>query len=254
MRKLLALCAIAAAAVLVPADAVLIGGGTLASAQPRRAQASAPFSPSHWWTADGTAQDAVGNDDGTALNGADYAPGIRGLAFHFNGEGAEYRFDEVGGNFDRRPFTLAFFIRTTSTAMQAIWEKRPVCDAASFWGFRMIGGAPGGEMMSDSTGADYTFGMVDSGKNISDGGWHHLALVRKGPEATIYVDGMPAATARTPHPVTLANAVPMRAGMSACTFVDGTVPLNGELDELMIFDHALREPDIQTLIGFLRGP
>jgi concanavalin A-like lectin/glucanase superfamily protein len=248
--------------VVVGAAAVLIGSGGLASAQPQRAQDKAPFSPSHWWTADGNAQDAVGNDDGTALNGADYAPGLRGLAFHFNGEGAEYRFDEVGGNFDRRPFTLAFFIRTTSNAQQAIWEKRPVCDAASFWGFRMTGGGgvpagettPAGEMMSDATGADYTFGMLVSGRNVSDGDWHHVALVRTGTQAKIYVDGTPAATARTPHPVTLANAVPMRVGMSACTFIDGTVPLDGELDEIMIFDHALSRPNIQTLIGFLRSP
>jgi hypothetical protein len=139
-----------------------------------------------------------------------------------------------------------------SSQQQAIWEKRPVCDAASFWGFRMSFGIPGAELMSDATGRDYT--SFSSGRNVGDGAWHHVALVRTGTSATIYVDGEPAASTSTSHPVTLANAVPLRAGMSACTGVDGTMPFNGELDELMIFEHALTQAEIQAVIGFLREP
>ena len=54
-------------------------------------------SPTHRWTADGTAADSVGTDDGVALNGADYVPGVRGQAFHLNGPAAEFRFDTSGG-------------------------------------------------------------------------------------------------------------------------------------------------------------
>src|SRR5262245_8896808 len=112
--------------------------------------------PTHWWPANGTARDRIGTDDGHLLNGATYTRGFNGQAFHFNGQGSEVDFDQVGGNFNRDPFTLAFFIRTTSPLPQAIWEKRPVCNAASFWGFRMTGNLWGAELDGDEFGTDNT--------------------------------------------------------------------------------------------------
>jgi hypothetical protein len=38
-----------------------------------------------------------------------------------------------------------------------------------------------------------------------------------------------------------------------CTGVDGTNPYNGDLDELMIFDQALTQQQINTVISALRG-
>jgi hypothetical protein len=231
------------------ASASVIASGGASAAMP--AGSPAPL-PTHWWTADGTARDRIGTDDGQLLNGVTYTSGFSGQAFHFNGQGSEVRFAEVGGNFGRDPFTLAFFIKTSSPAQQAILEKRPVCDAASFWGFRMTGGLWGAELMSDEFATDYT-GVPGSQVDISDGSWHHVALVRNGTTNTIYVDGANPGTAISPHPVLLSNTAPMRAGMSACTFVDGTNPYDGELDELMIFDTALRHGQINALIRFLRA-
>jgi len=211
---------------------------------------SAP-GPTHWWTADGTAQDRIGTDDGQLLNGVTYTRGFSGRAFHFNGQGSEVQFDAVGGNSDREPFTLAFFIKTTSPLPQAIWEKRPVCNAASFWGFRMTGNLWGAELDGDEFGTDNT--GVPGAPIIADGKWHHVALVRDGTINTIYVDGANPGTAISPEPVQLSNTTPMRAGMSACTYVDGTNPYEGDLDELMIFDRALSPEQINVLIHSLRG-
>jgi hypothetical protein len=233
--------------ILASTSVISVGGASAAE----RANRPAPI-PTHWWPADGTAQDLIGTDDGQLLNGAAFTSGFSGEAFHFNGEGSEVRFDEVGGNFGRDPFTLAFFIKTTSPLQQAILEKRPVCNAASFWGFRMTGGLWGAELMSDEFGTDYT-GVPGSGRDIGDGSWHHVALVRDGTNATIYVDGAPVGAATSPEPVLLANTAPMRAGMSACTFVDGTNPFDGDLDELMTFDRALNQGQITALIQFLRA-
>jgi hypothetical protein len=231
----------------------LAGGG--APADVRTAQNEPPFSPTHWWKANGTAKDAVGHDDGRRVHGAGYTLGVRGdedKAFSFNGNRAEFRFDDRGGNFARNAFTLAFFIKTTSTAMQAIWEKRLVCNANSFWGFRMSDGVPGAELMSDQLGRDYV-GNFSSGRNIGDGAWHHMALVRKGVKATIYIDGVLAATKSKRRAVDIWNDEPLRAGMSICVGVDGTRPFSGELDELMIFERALTQKKIQALIGLLTG-
>lgn len=217
------------------------------AAQPAR---KAP-KPTHWWTADGTARDRVGSDDGQLLNGVTYTSGFSRKAFHFDGQGAEVDFDAVGGNFNRDPFTIAFAIKTTSQVSQAILEKRPVCNAASFWGFRMTGNLWGAELDGDEFGTDNT--GVPGAPIIADGEWHHVALVRDGTNNTIYVDGANPGTAISPNPVQLSNDAPMRAGMSACTYVDGTNPYEGDLDELMIFDQALTPPQINDLIDSLRG-
>lgn len=224
---------------------------TVTAAPAAQSVASMAPIPTHWWPADGTARDRIGTDDGQLLNGVTYTSGLRGQAFHFNGQGSEVRFDEVGGNFGREPFTLAFFIKTTSPVSQAIWEKRPVCNAASFWGFRMTGNLWGAELMSDEFGADNT--GVPGAPIIADGSWHHVALVRDGTTNTIYVDGAHPGTATSPHPVLLSNTAPMRAGMSACTGIDGTNPYDGDLDELMTFNTALRQQQINALIRFLRA-
>ena len=200
-------------------------------------------SPTHWWTADGTAADSAGTDDGVALNGADYAPGVRGQAFHLDGPAAEFRFDTSGGNFEAQDFTLAFFMRTTSLAQQAIVEKRPICDAGSFWGFRMRDGIPGAEL--DANGRDRP--VLSSNRFVADGQWHHVALVRAGTTATLYVDGTPAASDTTPEPTMLHNDAPLRVGMSACTGIDGTGPYSGDLDELMTFPAALSQADVEAL-------
>lgn len=231
---------------------VIAGGG--APANVRTAQTEPPFSPSHWWTADGTAKDAVGYDDGRRVRGARYTPGVRGgddRAFSFDGKRAEVRFNDRGGNFGRHAFTLAFFIKTTSTDMQAIWEKRLVCNATSFWGFRMSNGVPLAELMSNQLARDYV--NFSSGRNIGDGAWHHMALVRRGVTATIYIDGVVAATKSRRRANDIWNDKPLRAGMSICVGVDGTQPFDGELDELMIFERALTLKKIQALIDFLTG-
>jgi hypothetical protein len=228
--------------------------GVLSAVAAAPAAEPAPISaprPTHWWPANGTARDRVGSDDGQLLSGVTFMSGFRGKAFHFNGQGSEVLFDEVGGNFDRNPFTLAFFIKTTSPLSQAIWEKRPVCNAASFWGFRMTGNLWGAELDGDEFGTDNT--GVPGAPIIADGHWHHVALVRDGTNNTIYVDGANPSTAISPHPVQLSNTAPMRAGMSACTGIDGTNPYDGDLDELMIFDQALSQPQINAVIASLRG-
>jgi hypothetical protein len=233
--------------------ALTVGGlSSTVTAAPAAQPAATPAPiPTHWWTADGTARDRIGTDDGQLLNGVTYTTGFSGQAFHFNGQGSEVQFDEVGGNFGRDPFTLAFFIKTTSPVSQAIWGKRPVCNAASFWDFRMTGNLWGAELDGDEFGTDDT--SVLGAPIIADGNWHHVALVRNGTNNTIYVDGAHPVTTTSPHPVLLSNTAPMRAGMSACTGVDGTNPYDGDLDELMTFNTALSQQKINALIHFLRA-
>jgi hypothetical protein len=215
---------------------------------------SAPYGLHHWWQADGDAADAVGADDGTLMFGATFGPGVNGddQAFAFGGIGEEIRFDNRGGNFGEGDFTLAFFIQTTSVRPEAVWEKRLECDAGSFWGFRISNGLMGWEMMSDRFAHEYN--SFTGQTPLNDGGWHNVALVRQGPAASMYIDGVLDASQTIDGVTTLHNIVPLRAGMSACVNVDGTRPFTGQLDEQMIFRQALSQEQIQAVIDYLTGP
>jgi hypothetical protein len=233
---------------------VPVGAAHAATAGHRGEAPSAIYGLQHWWQADGDATDAVGTDDGTLMFGATFGPGVNGndQAFAFGGIGQEIRFDNRGGNFGQDDFTLAFFMQTTSSRLEAVWEKRLECDAGSFWGFRSANGLMGWEMMSDRFAHEYN--SFTGQTPLNDGAWHHVALVRQGPTASMYIDGVLDTSQTINGVTTLHNIVPLRAGMSACVNVDGTWPFTGQLDEQMIFRRALSQEQIQAVIDYLTGP
>jgi hypothetical protein len=240
--------------ILMIAVLMLPVGRAFADAAGRRtATSSAPYGLHHWWKADGDATDAVGADDGTLLFGATFGPGVNGVdqAFAFDGSGQEVRFDEQAGNFGPHDFTVAFFVQTTSARKEALWEKRLVCDAHSFWGFRIETGLPNWEMMSDRFAHEYN--SFSATTPVNDGAWHHIAVVRRGPRASMYIDGVLDTSVTIRGVTDLWNHAPMRAGMSICVNVDGTEPFTGLLDEQMIFTEALTQQQIQDVIDYLTG-
>jgi hypothetical protein len=179
-----------------------------------------------------------------------FAPGVYGTdqAFSFGGAADQVVFDTDGGNPGTGDFTFAFALKSTAATQQtAIWEKRAQCDSdgTSFWGFRM---QPDGRVLFE---AQNTVGEdvidLDSTATVDDGTWHWVAVTRQAATASLYVDGQLQATTTTTTTADISDGTPMRSGVSSCDGVDGTTPLTGELDELMIFQTALTEGQIQTL-------
>ena len=164
-------------------------------------------------------------------------------------------FNKTAGNRHRGDFTLAFDIKTSATVQQGVWEKRIACDSdgTPFWGFRtsMTGLVPG------SIGFELFTGPLDYGlsstTSVSDGAWHQVAVTRHARTITLYIDGNLEATTTSATTVNVTNNAPMRAGVSKCDGIDGTVAFTGELDELMIFSTALTQPQLQAL-GKAEGP
>lgn len=208
-----------------------------------------PPSPTHWWQAEGNANDSVGMDNGT-LVGVTFGPGVDGTdqAFSFGGAADQVVFNTDGGNPGTGDFTFAFAIKTTAaTQEQAIWEERAQCDSdgTSFWGFRM---QPNGRVnfeAQNTVGEDYM--NLGSTAAVNDGAWHWVAVTRQTTTASLYVDGQLQATTTTATTADISKTTPMRAGVSTCDGVDGTIALVGQLDELMIFRVALTQSQIQTL-------
>jgi sialidase-1 len=179
-----------------------------------------------------------------------FAPGVSGTdqAFSFSGTADQVVFDTDGGNPGGGDFTFAFAIKSiAATQQQAIWEKRAACDSdgTSFWGFRL---QPSGRVLfeaQNTAGADVI--DLDSTTAVNDGAWHRVAVTRQGTTASLYVDGQLQAAATTATTSDISEGTPMRAGVSSCDGIDGTTAFVGELDELMIFQAALTQSQIQTL-------
>lgn len=240
-----------------PAPTVTSTPAPTATPVPTQSPTPAPPSPTHWWQAEGNANDSVGTDNGT-LVGVTFGPGVNGTdqAFSFAGAADQVVFGTDGRNPGTGAFTFAFAIKATAatqeqataaTQEQAIWEERAHCDSdgTSFWGFRM---QPNGRVnfeAQNTVGQDY----VDLGSTavVNDGAWHRVAVTRQTTTASLYVDGQLQATSTTATTADITKTTPMRAGVSTCDGVDGTTALVGQLDELMIFGVALTQSQIQAL-------
>ena len=79
-----------------------------------------------------------------------------------------------------------------------------------------------------------------------DPGWHHLAGVRHGAEATLYVDGVPVAAAAS-----AALAGPLDAGPDRPLVLGGgpRADFDGELADVRLWDRALEPAEIARLAG-----
>ncbi len=100
---------------------------------------------------------------------------------------------------------------------------------------------------------DSDFGALDVPGDYRDGDWHHYALVVNpaGPTATVWVDGVLAATAARGgstfdpgHPVVL----------GARWDLDSTRDFAGGLDEIGLFDRALSEAEVLALSAVFAAP
>jgi hypothetical protein len=243
MRRLQVMGGIASAGLVAASLVMGAPSGAGASAIPARA---ATPTPAHLWHAEGNADDSIGADNGT-LVGAGFGPGVLGpdQAFSFAGGTQRVVFNKSGGNRRRGDFTLAFYIKTTSTRSEGIWEKRIACnsDGTPLWTF---GHHPTGQIRLELFTGSTSY-IVDSTTSVNDGNWHLVVATRHGVTFSLYIDGNLEGTTTTATTVNLINDARMRIGRVTCVGVAGIHPFIGELDELMIFKTAFTQQQIQAL-------
>ena len=201
-----------------------------------------------WWPGDGNADDIVGNNDGILQGGATFAPGMVGQAFSFDGSDDYVTFGTTVGNFGNSDFTIDFWIKTSSTRQEGILGKRRVCTHGSFFDIRLGVGAQGKlniDLDNDSQGSYYN--NIVTTKTVNDTNFHHVAVVRQGTAASVYIDGVLDVAGTTPGVTTIVNSSHLIAGKSTCTGIDGTDFFTGLLDELEIFNRALTAEEIRAI-------
>ena len=199
----------------------------------------APANIVSWWDAEGNADDIIGTNNGTLMNGATFASGMVGQAFSVDGVD-DYVLvpDAPNLNFaSTSPLTIYMWAYLTDSDATHLIGKRATC-----WD---SGQSANYQISYDSTnGFAFNSGgtQLVSGQQILTNQWHHIAVTADGSTFRIYVNGQEKGFVAG----TLGgqNNVPLTIG-DVCPGV--TDPFHGFLDEVTIVNRALTADEIAAI-------
>jgi hypothetical protein len=197
-----------------------------------------------WWTANNTAADLVGNNNGTLNNGATFATGEVGQAFSFNTT------DSVSAN------TTALPTGNSDRTME-MWVNVTAFDTgeAFFAGYGSFGNSNETyQLGTDSSGHLFfsQWGQAIWGPALQTGQWYHIAVTNVGNSVTLYLNGVQVATG------TMTIATPLNTQFYIGRIPDqpaagnqgvNTRQLDGLVDEVTVYNRALSASEIQSIYG-----
>ena len=172
----------------------------------------------------GTAIASINNDAAMSFNGTDSYVDV-----------SDYESAITNGN-----ITLSMWFKTSSTSQQYfIATSQTYGTACSLF---MPGNASGQLWFrrGNNTGAGEVTAKTSNGYN--DGNWHHVTCTSDA-NMKIYVDGVLDIQASVSTP-TVSNSQFLVIGRNGSS---GTLPFNGELDEVAIFNSALSSCDVKGI-------
>ncbi len=142
--------------------------------------------PAALYPLDSDADDYSGNFQHGFLGGATFVSGVFGNALHVDQNGFDYAdlpHTTIDGASD---FSFSAFVRIdgNNVGNTLVSGARSLWDDALVIGYDGLAGNPGWRMSIDNT----TFVFAGS-TQMQDLGWHHIAVIREGTAARLYVDG-----------------------------------------------------------------
>jgi hypothetical protein len=144
-------------------------------------------------------------------------------------------------------FTIAAWVRAPragSAARRTIAARRSVGPGGFLYSLHLIGDRPGVYIHS-TNGANVN---LVSPAALPPDTWVHVALVYDLLSAQLLVDGR--LVAQQPYQLSIGPEIsPLTLGASedATIITNGSDPLGGDLDEIVVYDHALGAPEITAL-------
>ena len=190
-----------------------------------------------WWRAEGNAFDHLGINSASLTGNANYAGGLIGQGFNFDGSG-----------------DLALIPNNPVMQLQNLtietWIKRKsasVASSGSGGNGVLFGYGPGGYLLYLNSAGQVFFSKlgstaVASSWSISDTNLHHVALTKSNTVVNFYLDGTNVSSASYSTTFTFTTQVGIggRPDNSDNSF-------NGIIDELALYNRALTPSDIQSI-------
>ncbi len=186
--------------------------------------------------------DSSGSGNDGALSGDPaWTTGVNGMALALDGSG-DYALVPDDASLDlANQLTLAAWIQPANSGTQYLVKKATQSGVDGYELSLASSGKIFTRLNQDTSGNTY---RIDSTSDYSTDGstWMHVAATYDGTTLRLYVDGQEensmAAT------ITIAtNSLPLGIGTQS----DGGSPLQGNLDEVRVYNRALSESEIQTL-------
>ena len=179
----------------------------------------------------GMVQDASSSGHTVDIQGGAYvdeAQGQFGASVYCDGAGDFLEAaDSTDWDFGNSEFTVDFWMRTTTSGVQKYIISR-WAGAYIDWGISMESGGYLRAYGSDLGDNSYPIFLVGS-TTVNDGAWHHVAFVRNGATAYLFIDGNQDAI-DTSADVDLTHATVLDVGADG----QGGRNFNGHIDELRI--------------------
>ena len=206
--------------------------------------------PDHLWRFDETSghvvRDEIGGEHGKTARAVDRIPGLSGNAVALSGNARS--FVDLGwnvGQVGRRNFTVSLWFRSDSNASNSeLLSNRANGSHGNFFNLRVAGGKVVFELDEDTTGTNYV--ALTSQEGLTDGAWHRVVARRRGNRATLFIDGERVDEATSKGPINVDNGRSLQVGTSAVANEFG-IHFRGDVDEVAIFDRALRDHELATL-------
>lgn len=201
-----------------------------------------------WWPADGTADDAVGTNNGVMQNGATFVPGLSDQAFSLDGIDDYVSVADVPELNPTEAITVSVWVNRTAIVGFAdpIVKKAGMVGGSQLRGYALE--------FSSSNPSDVIFWVYIDGlgwsrneqAHIPFGEWTHIAGVYDGSNIRLYVNGVLIGT-----PGLVSGTI----GQSTNELNIGRDPANpnrlfrGLIDEVTIYSRALTQAEIQAVVN-----
>ncbi|MFC1713038.1 LamG domain-containing protein [Candidatus Poribacteria bacterium] len=204
-----------------------------------------------YWAMDGDLADGSGNgNDGTPVGDPIWADGPIGFGQSLSFDGVDDHVTLGAGPSLSGPtdFTVGLWVKTDSSGENTLVQQR-MGGGTGYLGQYILSVGTAHNAPIDP-GQVY-FMIYNNGfqweimstQTINDGAWHYVAGVRSGEIGTIYIDGRADATATGPIQ-DLGGDIEVAIGRD---IRDGGQYLEGQLDEVVIYNRALTENELAQL-------
>ncbi|MCX6924670.1 MAG: hypothetical protein NT154_15865 [Verrucomicrobia bacterium] len=213
------------------------------------------------WHGEGNGLDSVGGNNAFALKGVEFAKGISGQAFKFNGDGASVDILRSPALDLRDQVTVEFWMKADADNAMATYQGLVTSE---FYGVSIANGYSAGMGVIFFIGADGGAQMAPplwlntadangGGAPVSPGQWHHIAGTYDGTKLQLYVDGRPQGrpnyhTGPMP-PMERGNFVSIGSeqGRTLEPQITRTRYFQGLIDEVAIYNRALSAEEIAAI-------
>jgi hypothetical protein len=148
-----------------------------------------------WWPAEGNANDIIGGNNGTMINGATFVTGEAGQAFSFNNSGIQAVNIPYSSSLNlTNQVTIEFWMKADPGNSMNYFQGLVTSD---YYVLSIDVGNPnlgvyGIDFAINDKGTFYqTANANGGGAHVSAGAWHHIAGTYDGTKLQLYIDGQP---------------------------------------------------------------